>query len=157
TDLLLTLKGQYITSANTFPELAYNMKIRDGYIEYDGAPFPASNLYMDLETKLPELDPEKLSVKLDSLYFNIDKDYFGATINSTGLSAPRINARVHASMDLEKLDKAFGFQNIDLKGKCELHCKAEGLYATGPNPTSIRHENILQSIPAFKLDADVKD
>lgn len=157
TDLLLTLKGQYITSTNTYPELAYSMKIRNGYIEYDGAPFPASNLYMNFETKLPGLDPEKLSVKLDSLYFNIDKDYFGATINTLGLTAPKINARVHASMDLEKLDKALGFKSVDLKGKCDLHFKADGMYATGPNQNSIRHENVLLSIPAFKLDANVNN
>ncbi|MFT3681661.1 MAG: AsmA family protein [Ferruginibacter sp.] len=157
TDLLLTLKGQYIASTNTMPELAYNMKIRDGYIKYDGAPAPASNLFFNFETKLPSLNPDSLLVKVDSLFFNVDKDYFSAVVNTKGLANPTINARINTAMDLEKLDKAIGLQNVDLKGKCDIHFTGNGLLASGPNPRSIRHEHVLLSIPAFNLNANLKD
>jgi AsmA protein len=156
-DLLLTFKGQYIASSNTMPTLAYNMLIKDGYIKYDGATSPASNLYFDLKTKLPSLNTDSLSVKIDSFFFNIDKDYLSAVINTTGLAKPSVNAKINAAMDLEKMDKALGLQNIDLKGKCNLHFTANGLYAKGPNPKTVRHKQTLLSIPAFTLNANISD
>jgi len=45
TDLLLTLKGKYIASANDKPDLAFNMKIREGEINYKDAPLSATNIF----------------------------------------------------------------------------------------------------------------
>ncbi len=155
TDLLLTLKGKYIASSNTMPNFAFNMKIREGSVQYIKAPVPASNLFLNLQTTMPSLNTDSLLVKVDSLFFNIDKDYFSAVINTTGIAHPFVHARIDASMDLEKMDKALGLQTMDLKGKCTLHFTAKGKYASGPNPKSIRHENVLLSIPSFNLDANL--
>ncbi len=157
TDLLVTLKGQYIASSNSMPDLAFNMKIRDGYVEYDKAPFPVSNIFLNLQTKLPSINTDSLLVKVDSIFFNVDKDYFSAIIQTKGLSKPFISANINAAMDLEKMDKAMGLENIDLKGKFDLHFTADGLYATGPNPNSLRHENVTLSVPSFQLKSIVKD
>ena len=156
-DLLLTLKGQYIASANTMPDLALTMKIRDGYIKYEGAPQPVSNLFLNLDTKMPALNSDSLLMKIDSIFFNIDQAYLAAVVTTRGIKQPFVAAKINTELDLEKLDKAFGFPHIDLKGKASLHLEAEGVYATGPNPNSLRHENILQSIPSFNLQATVKD
>ena len=156
-DLLLTLKGQYIASTNTMPDLALTMKIRDGYIKYEGAPQPVSNLFLNLDTKMPALNSDSLLMKIDSIFFNIDQAYLTAVVTTRGIKQPFVAAKINTELDLEKLDKAFGFPHIDLKGKASLHLAAEGVYATGPNPNSLRHENILQSIPSFNLQATVKD
>lgn len=157
TDLLLTLKGQYISSTNRMPDLAFNMKIRDGYVAYEKAPFPVSNIFLNFQTNLPAINMDSLVVKVDSIFFNVDKDYFSAIIQTKGVNKPFVSAKINAAMDLEKMDQAMGLQNIDLKGKCDLHFSANGLYAQGPNPNSLRHENILLSIPSFQLQAAVKD
>nr|MBA4167152.1 AsmA family protein [Chitinophagaceae bacterium] len=39
TDILFTLKGQYIASQKKSPNLAFDLKIRDGYVKYENAPF----------------------------------------------------------------------------------------------------------------------
>jgi AsmA protein len=157
TDLLLTLKGKYIASTNTMPDLALNMKIRDGYIKYKDAPLPVSNLFLNLDTKMPSLNTDSLLVKVDSIFFNIDKDYLSAVITTKGIQQPFVTASLITQMDLEKLDKAFGLPNIALKGKVDLQLTANGTYATGPNPNSLRHENIILSIPSFNLKSVVKD
>ena len=128
TDILLTLKGKYIASKNQKPDLAFNMKIRDGFINYNEAPFPASNIYLNFDTKLPSLDTEKLQVNLDSIFFNVDKDYFKAIIKSEGLSRPNINARIASKIDLAKMDQALGLQNMDLRGMLVMDIKANGVY-----------------------------
>lgn len=128
TDLLLTLKGKYIASKNQKPDLAFNMKIRDGFINYNDAPFPASNIYMNFDTKLPSLDTEKLQVNLDSIFFNVDKDYFKAIVKTVGVSKPKISARIQSKIDLKKMNKAIGLQNMDLRGILNMDLKADGVY-----------------------------
>ena len=157
TDFLLTLKGQYIAASNTMPDLFFNMKIRDGFIEYEKAPVPVSNLFLNLETKMPAINTDSLVVKVDSIFFNIDKDYLSAVVTTKGIKQPFVSAKINAALDLEKTDQAFGFPNIDLKGKADLHLTAEGQYASGPNPNSLRYENILLSIPSFNFQSTVKD
>jgi AsmA protein len=128
TDLALTLKGKYIESINQKPDLAFNMKIRDGLIEYKDAPFPVSNIFLNFDTKLPSLDTEKLTVNIDSIFFNVNKDYVKAIIKSEGLSTPKINARINSKIDLAQMDKAFGLQNMDLRGVLNMDIKSNGIY-----------------------------
>lgn len=128
TDLSLTLKGKYIASINQKPDLAFNMKIRDGYINYKEAPFPASNIFLNFDTKLPSLDPENLQVNLDSIFFNVDKDYFKAIIKTVGLSKLKIAARIQSKINLAKMDSAFGIENMDLRGVLNMDVKANGVY-----------------------------
>lgn len=157
TDILLTLKGQYITASNTMPNLACNLQLRDGYIAYEGAPLPVSNLYLNLDTKIPSLAPDSLQLKIDSLFFNIGKDYASAVVDVKGFSQPYINARLQTKIDLEQADKAFGFSSVDLKGKYQLNLTANGLYARGPDPNSLRHDSMLTSIPSFSIQSELQD
>ncbi len=55
-------------------------------------------------------------------------------------------------MDLEKWDKAFGFQPMDLKGKYSIHLLAEGNYARSVVPKGLRGtDTVVSSIPQFTL------
>ncbi|MFN8325429.1 AsmA family protein [Flavobacterium sp.] len=128
TDLSLTLKGKYIASKNQKPNLAFNWKIRDGYINYNDAPVSASNIFLNFDTKLPSLDTEKLQVNIDSIFLNVDKDYLKAIIKSQGLSKPKVNALIKTKIDLSKLDRALGLQNMDLKGVLNTNILAKGYY-----------------------------
>jgi AsmA protein len=142
TDLLLTLKGKYIASKNQKPDLAFNMKIRDGYINYNDAPFPASNIFLNFDTKLPSLDTEKLQVNLDSIFFNVDKDYFKAIVKSVGLSKPKISARISSKIDLAKMDKALGLQNMDLRGVLNMDIRSNGIYDKKNNKIPVTNGRI---------------
>jgi AsmA protein len=142
TDLLLTLKGKYIASKNQKPDLAFNMKIRDGFINYNEAAFPASNIYMNFDTKLPSLDTEKLQVNLDSIFFNVDTDYFKAIVKTVGLSKPKINARIQSKIDLSKMDKALGLQNMDLRGILKMDIQANGIYDKKSNRIPVTNGEI---------------
>jgi AsmA protein len=157
TDLLVKLKGQYIAATKSMPDLVFNMKIREGSVDHKNAPYPASNIYLNLQTSMPSINPDSLLVKVDSVFFNIDKDYLSAVIIFKGINNPTVAVKANASLDLEHLDRAFGFADVDLKGKFNLHLTANGQYKTGPNPNSIRHQNIILSTPAFDFTSSVKD
>jgi AsmA protein len=151
-DIDATLKGKYLADSSMMPDLALNVKIRNGYISHAAAPSPVTNLYLNLQSKLPKLNPDSLQLTIDSIFFNIDKDYFSSVIRLKGLTAPHIYAKVNSEMDLEKWDKAFGFQPMDLKGKYTIHLLAEGNYAKSVVPKGLRGtDTIVSSIPRFTL------
>ena len=128
TDFSLSLKGQFIEKENLKPDLNLMMKIRNGSIAHDNVPVPVSNLFLNFDTQVPALNPEKLTVKIDSVFFNVGKDYFNGIVNLKGLEKPILDSRLRIQMDLEKMNQAFGFTKTDIKGILKTDIKAKGIY-----------------------------
>lgn len=128
TDLFFSLKGKYIASENLNPDVSFNMAIRNGFVAYNNASEPAKNIYMNLKTKLPDLNTNKLEVALDSIYFNVGKDYFSAILNLKGLDNPEVDAKIRSEIDLAKLHKTMGISGFDVKGKFNANIVSKGIY-----------------------------
>lgn len=153
-----SLVGSYVAATHTKPALRFNAILRNGYIAYPKAPAPARNVRLNLSATLPNLDPEKLSLVMDSLYFTIDKDFFRSRLRVKGFSRPNIHALVDTDIDLEKWDKAFGIPSVDVKGRYRLHLQADGDYATAIKQTSLRKtERVITSIPRFTLTSSLEN
>lgn len=127
-NLFLTLKGQYITSKNISPDLSFDLSLDEGYINHNKAPFAASDILLDLHTRMPSLNTDSLEIKLDTINFTIGKDYLKGALLMKGLNRPFIKADVHTNIDLAQADRTFGLSTVDLAGKCEAHIKANGVY-----------------------------
>ncbi|MBO9660659.1 MAG: hypothetical protein J7527_17690, partial [Chitinophagaceae bacterium] len=156
-DFKILLAGKYIAASDTMPDFSLDMQVRKGAIAYEKAPVALSNLYLDMEYKLPALDVEKQEVKLDSAFFNIGKDYFSTVIDLKGMSMPQIKAKANSSLDLASFDQALGLADYDLKGKLTLNFAANGQYARGQNPAKIRKDIVITSIPSFTLNAALEN
>jgi AsmA protein len=102
-DLSFELKGDYIASKNIAPDLNFDLKIKNGFINYDNSPFPVSNLDTDLSIKLPSLEPEQLNVDVKNLALNINQDFLKAKFKSQGLSSPFVDADINADIDIGKV------------------------------------------------------
>ncbi len=151
-DMQFRLAGKYIAADSIMPDLSLNIKVRNGYINNQKSPVPISNLYLNFETKLPGLDPDSLQVNLDSMYFNMGKDYFSSVLKINGVKAPYIFAKVNTEIDLEKWNNAFGVKPVKLKGRYSLHLLANGKYCTGIKRSGIRKvDTVITSIPKFSL------
>ena len=155
--LQAVLSGRYIGGTDTMPDLRFAMKVRNGLIAYDKAPVALSNLYLDLESSLPALNADNLSVNVDSVFFNVDKDYFSAVLKTKGFVSPEIFTRMNSQLDLEKLDRALGLTDYDMKGKLVIRLNAKGLYATGQNPDRFRKDIVITSIPTFNLQSSLRN
>jgi AsmA protein len=130
-DLLLTFKGNYNVQKKQKPNLAFNLKINEGSVNYKNAPVPLTDFQMDLNAMLPSLDTEQLLVNLRTLKFKVgEKDYFNAYLHSKGLSEMSINASVKGALDLAVVDAALGLENMDLKGILKTDIKARGVFST---------------------------
>lgn len=128
TDLLLTLNGKYIASKNLAPDLNLDFKIKDGFVNYNKSAFPVSNLNLNITTKVPSLNPELLVLDVRDLSLNIEKSYIKAKLKMNGLITPNIDMVLNTQIDLEKLNRALGIPNLDLKGILVGDIKAKGKY-----------------------------
>ena len=128
TDLLFELKGDYIAEENKKPDVHFNMKIREGFIAHQNTKLPVKNLFLNFDTLLPSLNTEQLAVKIDSVYFEVGKDFLNGNVTLKGLSQPNIDARIRAQLDLAKLDEAIGFPTMQLKGLLKTDITAKGIY-----------------------------
>ena len=128
TDVLLTVKGKYIASKKIGPDLNLELKIRDGFVNYNKSALPVSNLNLDVTAKLPSLNPDLLVIDAKSLSLNIQKDFLKVKLYVKGISNPEIDANFNAKIDLEKLDKAIGIPDLELKGILIGEGKAKGKF-----------------------------
>jgi AsmA protein len=160
-DVDASLTGKYIASANTMPDVIFNMKIRNGYISNKNAPVPVTNLFLNFQSRLPGLNTDSLKVNIDSVFFNLDKGYFSAIVNTKGLKSPWVSAKVRSSLDLAALHNAFGMAPVDLKGRFDCQLDAEGQYATKVvRTTTLRKttvDTVISSIPHFVFASSLKD
>lgn len=128
TNLFFTLKGDYIASKNIAPDLNLDVKIDNGFVNYNKSSFPVSNLNLDIKTTVPSLNPELAIVDAKNLSLNINKDYLKSKFYVKGVNTPDINGEFKAKIDLEKLITALGIPNIVLKGILAGDIKTNGKF-----------------------------
>jgi AsmA protein len=130
-DLLFTFRGNYNVSKKQKPDLAFNLKIDEGAINYQNAPAPLKDFQMNLNVILPSLDVEKLLINLRTLKFKVgEKDYFNAYLHSKGFNEMTVDASVKGALDLATVDAALGLTSIDLKGILKTNIQAKGVFST---------------------------
>lgn len=127
-DLLLTVKGKYIASQNIGPDLSLDFKLKDGFVNYKKSAFPVSDFNMDIAVKVPSLNPELLQLDAKSLSLNIEKNYVKAQLKMNGMTTPDVDLALNSNIDLEKLNRALGIPDIELKGMLVSDLKAKGKY-----------------------------
>ena len=135
-----------------------NSAYRTGIYAYEDTKLPVSQLNGYTEIELPSLDPGKLHVKIDSLNFRIDHDFFRMRMESYGLKEPQMDAMADAEMDLQNLKNALGMSSLDMKGQIRMHFSAKGKYAKKVITTSLRtKDTVITSIPVFDLQCTLKN
>lgn len=127
-DLLFTLKGKYIASQNLGPDLNLDFKLKDGFVNYKKSAFPVSNLNVDISTKVPNLNPEVLVLDARNVSLNIEKNYLKTQLKMNGMTNPDIDMVLNSQIDLEKLNRALGISDIELKGMLVGDLKAKGKF-----------------------------
>lgn len=154
-----SLTGKYIAKSNKMPDLTFHMKIRDGKIASSGAPYAIEGLRLDFRSKLPEMNPEKFTINVDSAFFKLDKGYFSSDIKVTGLVRPDIHAKMNADLDLDKWGQAMGWDAFDLKGRLLAQLQADGRYTQYTVNNGPGHESdvVISSIPVFDFKSSLSD
>ncbi|MNJ92996.1 putative assembly protein [compost metagenome] len=150
-----SLIGKYIAESNTMPSLTFNMKIREGQITNPNAPEPIKNLFLNLQTKIPSLNPDSLDLNMDSLFFNIGNDYLASVTKIKGLKEPQIYTKTRSNIDLEKWAKVVNMDSLNIKGRLVMSVYADGKYAKKVVKSGLRQvDTVIATVPTF--DAKIK-
>lgn len=150
-----SLVGKYIAKDKIMPTLAFNLSVRDGQISNPKAPLPISNLFLNLQAKLPGLNPDSIIINMDSLYFTMEKDYVSSIIKLKGLKEPEIHVRLRSAIDLEKWAKVLSIEH--LKGRYTADLKADGKYTRKVVRSGLRQiDTVIATIPQFNLRSSLK-
>ncbi len=164
TDVNFSLKGKYVASQNIKPTVLFGIKIRDGYLDHEKAASPLTNLYLDFNTRLPQLNMDSLHVDMDSLSFVVDKSYLKSDLHIIGLDTPYIKAHLKAELDLAKLQSAVGIKGLEMKGNYTMDGDAAGkyfkkviTYTTGNVRKEKHQDTVLASVPSFKFTSSFSD
>lgn len=129
TSASFSLKGKYIAAENINPEVRFKINVRNGFVKNGKAPFPVENIYLNLDTKLPNLDINQLSIQLDSLYFDINKNKLSAILKSEGFGNNiKVDAKVKSKIDLKTLSDALQIPNMNITGKLDTDFVSKGIY-----------------------------
>ncbi|TDX00445.1 AsmA family protein [Dinghuibacter silviterrae] len=153
-----SLTGKYNSKTGAMPDLDFHMTVRNGYVNNNKAPKPIEHVFLNLDSKIPGLNPDSFFVHIDSLYFTLGQGYFSSVLRLKGLNAPSLFAHVRTSMDLGDWDRAFGLAPYDLKGRLTLALDADGQYATKVVRKGLRElDTVVTSIPSFRLNAALDD
>jgi len=128
-DVFFEVKGSYIEAENKKPDVFLDVKLEDAYIAHQGAPIPVEDLYLDMKTKLPNLDIIRSRIVTDTISFRLNNDYiYGNMITEGGPENINIDGHVRANMNLDDLVKAIGIENYQLGGKLTSDFKINGTY-----------------------------
>lgn len=129
TDAHFTLKGKYIASQKLNPEVNFKIKVRDGFVKNNKAPYPLENIYLNLETKLPNLDVNQLHIQLDSLYFKLNNNKLSAILISDGFGKKMdIDVKIKSKIDLKLLNDALQIPDFKLTGLLDTDLVSKGTY-----------------------------
>lgn len=150
-----SLIGKYIAESNTMPSLTFNMKVREGEITNPNTPESIKNLFLNLQTKIPSLNPDSLDLNMDSLYFNIGNDYLSSITKIKGLKEPQIYTKTRSNIDLEKWAKVVNMDSLNIKGRLVMSINADGKYSKKVVKSGIRQvDTVIATVPTF--DAKIK-
>lgn len=148
-----SLIGKYLAKQKIMPTLSFNIKVRDGYIANPKAPEAIRNLYLNLQMKLPSLNPDSLYIDMDSLYFNMGKDYVNSVVKLNGLKKSKVFINTRGSIDLTKWGKIFEVSN--LKGVYTIDLQADGQFNRKIVRSGIRQVDTVNLIPKFRLKSSL--
>ncbi|WP_199118482.1 AsmA family protein [Pedobacter sp. ASV28] len=153
-----SLVGKYIAQSNTMPTLNFNMKVRKGEITNPNAPESIKNLFLNLQTRLPSLNPDSLYLNMDSLFFNIGNDYLSSVTKIQGLKEPEIYTKTRSNIDLEKWAKVVNLDSLDLKGRLFMAIHADGKYSKKVVKSGIRKiDTVIATVPKFEAKIKLTD
>ena len=157
-NLTSTLKGKYIASTAQMPDLQISLNLHDGFVAYQNTQLPITGLRGLASVEMPALDPDKLHIRIDSLSFQMGKDFFIGQLETRGLKTPQIKATADAQLDLENLKKALGIRDFDMRGRLLMHLKTEGKYAQKIIQSSLRKKDtVVASIPRFDFQCSLNN
>jgi len=140
------VKGEYSDSLDRIPSFHSEIKLIDGSFQVDTLPLPVKNMNLNLELDNQYGILDSTVIDLKDFRMDVGTHPVHGRIKWLGLGNNKVDADIHANLDLADLQKIYPIKHVSLNGKVNLEFKAKGAY--------IQKEK-LEAIPAFQLSLKV--
>ncbi|MBN2862040.1 MAG: AsmA family protein [Bacteroidales bacterium] len=120
-------KGVYSDADSTMPDIALDLKIKDGLISYPDLPERISNIRLDSRLFADGKDPDMTIVNIDAFHMELAGNPFDMTFAlRTPMSDPDFSGSMVGKLDLTALSKAVPLDSISLTGLIDMSVKMAG-------------------------------
>lgn len=152
----VAMKGNYRAATAEAPDLAVRLWVHDGSIQHNQAPAPLERFFVNATVRVPGLNPDSLSLAVDTLWFEMNGQPTRASMYLRGLDQPYLKTEVQSRLDLGLFGSALQISSLDLNGLLDLQLRADGYYRTAVRPGKNRPDTVITAIPAYHLQAGLK-
>lgn len=120
-------KGIYSDADSTLPDIALDLKISNGLIDYPSLPGKISDINIISSLFVDGKDADMTTVDIDAFHMDLAGNPFDMTFSlRTPVSDPDINASVMGKLDLTALSEAIPFDSLLLSGLLDLSVEMDG-------------------------------
>jgi AsmA protein len=152
----VAMKGNYRAATGEAPDLDVRLWVRDGSVQHNLAPTPLEHFFVNATVRIPGLNPDSLSLAVDTLRFEVNGEPTRATFYLRGLDQPYIKTEAQSRLDLALFAGALQLTAAGLYGRLDLQLHADGYYRTAIRPGKTRPDTVITAIPAYHLEAGVE-
>ncbi len=122
----IALKGSYRAATGQQPDFKAHLWVNDGSINYKNAPAPLQHFFIGADFQMPELNPDKMVLQVDSLLFSLNNEPTRISLRVAGLETPLINAKTNSRIDLDLLNRSLGIPGYHVGGKLQCNATLDG-------------------------------
>ncbi len=122
-------KGTYDDKSSLLPPFSLNLKVTDGYLQYDSLPRPISKVQFHLNAENKSGKLENTIVDFRQIHAEVDDNTLHGFIKLKGYPDTEVDADLDADLDLEDIEKIYPVDGYLLKGKFNMDVLAKGLYS----------------------------
>jgi hypothetical protein len=125
----LKAKGIFDQKQSVVPPFSLNLKLTDGFVQYDSLPRPISNLQFHLNAENKTGNIQHTLVDFKQIHAEVDDNVLHGFAKFKGYPDTEVDADLDADLDLEDLEKIYPVDGYKVKGKFNLDVLAKGLYS----------------------------
>lgn len=125
----LKANGVLDKQQSTIPAFNLNLKLTDGFVQYDSLPRPISNIQFHLSAENKTGKIENTIVDLRQVHAEVDDNVLHGFAKLSGYPDTQIDADIDADLDLEDIEKIYPVDGYKVKGKFNLDVLAKGMYS----------------------------
>jgi len=118
------VRGKY--SENSMPQIAANLGVENGKIQYSEYPIPIENIQIKSNFNYPSADLRQTSFNVDKFSMMVDGEPFMATLAFKDLEDYYWKLTADGNIDLEKILKIVPIEDTELSGKINGKLLSEG-------------------------------
>jgi uncharacterized protein involved in outer membrane biogenesis len=120
-------KGIYSDADSTMPDIAIDLKVRNGLIDYPSLPEKISAINITASMFADGIDEDKTTIDIDAFHMELAGNPFDLTFSlKTPVSDPDFSASMKGKIDLTALSNAIPLDSINISGLVDMSVAMAG-------------------------------